>query len=298
MKEQAIVVGPHLGELFWEFYRFSPILPYKYKIYGDSVKYIIFTRPDRFDLYGKYADILVPLRIDETKYRSDCHRLTSFPKQEWEDLIKKIHYKYSQKFKIIEHIYPDLNGRNFCNKNQFPRNKMVYKWKPRSRNKELLDNFIPSDKELITLAPRFRQGMSRNWPHWQKLYDLIKENKFLSNYNFALCGKDPDYIPDKDNTFFDVNHIEQDTESSTIGLTIECLKRSILTVGSQSGIPNISLILGTQVIEWGHQKSLHTITYNDKKTPVVFLDDHKYKIPPEVVVVNICKMLEKLRVKK
>ena len=65
-KKLAVLMGPFVGELYWEGGRFAPMLPHmiqsEYKFKKD-ITYIILTRKERFDLYGKFADILVPLKI-------------------------------------------------------------------------------------------------------------------------------------------------------------------------------------------------------------------------------------------
>jgi len=294
--EEAILVGPFLGEMYWECGRFAThIIWKKLKQYkGRDIKIIVFTRPDRFDMYGEHADILVPLRIegDGTKYKGDCYRLIGFPNEQYKDLKKKFNKKYSERYEVIEHIVPDLKGKSFANKNQYS-NRMVFnKFKPRKDNSIIINNNIPDDKPLITLAPRYREGMRRNWPYWNELYDLIYDSKLINKYNFVICGKSPDYIPDKENRFLDINNFQLTDNSSLIGLTIECLKRSFLTIGSQSGIPNISLLVGTKVLEWGHQRHLHTKVYNPFKTHITFLDDHKYNFGPDVIFNEIKKKLK------
>jgi len=55
MKNDAVLMGPFVGEMYWEAARFAPMLPHmlrsKYK--NRKIKYIILTREDRFDLYGR-----------------------------------------------------------------------------------------------------------------------------------------------------------------------------------------------------------------------------------------------------
>jgi len=109
---------------------------------------------------------------------------------------------------------------------------------------------------------------------------IYKDDHLTKKYNFIICGKKPDYVPDKKNRFCDINNIPLTDDMSLIGLTIESINKSILTVGSQSGIPNMSMMMGVEVLEWGHQRALHTKTYNTKKTHVHFLDDLKYKLEP------------------
>lgn len=294
--EKAILMGPMVGELFWEFARFSNMLPYYYSKYSkQNVKFIIMTRPDRFDLYGEYSDILVPLRIDGdgSKYKADCYRLMGYPVKDYISLVKRFNNQYKKRFKIIEHIYPKLENKQFANKNQFRKNVMKFKWKPRVENKKIIDSYIPDDKPLVVLAPRYRKGLRRNWPYWNQLYDLISNSELMKTHNFVICGKAPDYIPDKNKRFYDINGISINSDISTIGLTINCIQRAVLTVGSQSGIPNISMMIGTHVLEWGHQRDLHTKVYNVKKTPIHFLDDMHYKLEADKIFNKMCKLLRK-----
>ena len=87
----------------------------------------------------------------------------------------------------------------------------------------------------------------------------------MNDFNFILCGKSGEYIPDKKNRFYDINKIEVNEQSSLVGLLLVALQRAVFTVSSQSAIPNISLLLGTPVLEWGHQKKLHESVYNVSK---------------------------------
>jgi len=286
--KKAVLVGPFIGEMFWEFFRFVPFIVWnrlvKYKKYPE-IKFIILTRPENFDMYGLYADIFIPLRIlgDGDEYFPDSYRLTNFPQEKY-DLINTIfHQKYSREYEIIDHIKPNIEKGFFSQKNQFPKEKMIYDYKPRKENEKIVYNEIINDKPMVVLAPRYRSQMRRNWYHWDKLYDLIYNSEMMEKFNFIICGKSPDYFPDKKNRFKDINKISLNCYSSLIGLTIEILNKSILTVGSQSAIPNISLLMGTEALEWGHQKELHTQTYNIKNTKVEFLEDHKYKVDSNVV---------------
>lgn len=291
MKERAILFGPFIGELGWEILRFSPLVPY-HKKHNPDAKIIVLTRPDRFDLYGELADVLVPLKIDD-KYKADCFRAIGFPMEDYKQLINRLYTQFSKKFNVITHIFPNISGKNFANKNQYPQKQLKYKWKPRIANSEAIKNYISNDKPSIVLAPRFREGVRRNWPYWKELYDLIYSQDIYQKYNFIICGKSPDYIPDEKNRFYDINKIELNGDISTIGLTIEAIRRSVLTVGSQSGIPNLSMMLGIEVLEWGHQRDLHSRVYNIKKTSVHFLDDMKYNLEAKTIFNNIIKILEK-----
>jgi len=285
------------GELYWEFARFAPyILWKKLKQYkNQNVKFIIMTDPERFDIYGKYVDIFVPFRIsDPIKYRQNCFRLDNLEQEEYLEIINSYKKQFKDRYEVLETIYPKTDRKNFSNKNQFLLEKMIFDYLPRVENSNILNKYINNEKSIIILAPRFRCNMPRNWNNWNELYDLISDNSILMDkYNFVICGNYPDYIPDKKNRFFDINLFKRDRiNSSIIGLTIECMNKAILTVGSQSAIPNISLLFGVHALEWGHQKQLHTVNYNIRNTQVTFLEDMNYDIPAKRVYDELLRILK------
>ena len=189
-KENAILIGPNCGEMGWELQRFAPILPYlrKKKYKKKPIKYIILTRQERFDLYGQYADILVPLNIpgDYEKFMPNCFRLDNFPVEEYEKIANNFYNKYSERFNIINHIYPKIKGKLFLKKNQFPQSEMLFDYKPRKKNYVLIDEYIQTTKPIIVLAPRYRNNKydpksikRRNWPYWNELYNMIVDSELL-----------------------------------------------------------------------------------------------------------------------
>jgi len=295
MKQKAIL-GVHVGELGWEILRFAPhVLWTKYKRFNGEVKLIILTRPDRFDLYGQQADILEPLIIkgDFTKYQSDCFRLTGYPIENYHALMEYLVKKYSREYEIVAKIQPAIDRFKYTEKQQLPLNQMMYKFKPRSDNFRLLDEFISNDKPCITISPRYRkQATFRNWPYWHDLYELIINNGLTEKINFIVCGKPPEYIPPKSNKIYNINNIKLTENSSLIGLTIASIKRSIFTVGSQSGIPNLSNLLGTPTIQWGNEKTAHTKTYNVKNTETIFIEDKKFVMEPCVIFDTIKERIQ------
>ena len=303
-KESVILLGPQIGELGWELQRFTPILPYlrKKKYRNKGYKFIILTRQERFDLYGQYADILVPLNIpgDYEKFLPNCFRLDNFPVKEYTKIANNFYNKYSERFNIIKHMYPKIKGKLFLKKNQFPQSEMLFDYKPRKKNYALIDEYLPNDnKPIIVLAPRYRNNKydpksikRRNWPYWDELYDRIVNSELWDKFTFVVCGKIGEYVPDKKDRFYDINKIETNDESSLVGLLLVVLKRSILTCGSQSAIPNLSLLQKVEVLEFGHQKSLHTRTYNVKNTKITFLDDPRYQLESKIVFKNLRKILK------
>lgn len=299
--EDAILFGPFVGEMYWEAGRFAPMLPfYKIKKYQKrKIKYIILSREERFDLYGRYADILVPLRIngDYANLQPECFRLIGYPKDEVEKQAKVFRKTYAQRFNIIEHVYPNVAKGCFVNKNQFPQKTMLFKYKPREENYTLVNEYLPKNgKPYVILAPRFRKGFKRNWKNWPAFYDtLYKDQELMDSFNFILCGKQGEYIPDEKHRFYDMNDIQVGKKSSLIGLLLVIMEKSIFTFGSQSAIPNISLLYNVEVLEFGCQKNLHTRTYNIRNTPITFIDDKKYSIEVPRIYNNFRKLLMRKR---
>ena len=301
-KQNAILMGPFVGELYWECGRFAPMLPKFKSIYKNKdVTYIILTREERFDLYGKYADILVPLRIpgDYENKSPECFRLRGLKPPGYEELAKQFKNKYKDKYNIIKHVYPNVKKPQFQNKNQFRSNQMNYKFAPREMNYELVKSYLPNTKPLVVLAPRFREGFKRNWKYWPEFYEKISNDKqLLKDFHFIICGKKGEYLPDPKNRFLDMNDIQLKDGASLVGLLMVILENAFFTFGSQSAIPNISLLYEVDVLEFGCQKSLHTRTYNVKKSPITFIENRNYNISPKEMHSKMKTLLYKKKEKR
>ena len=163
---------------------------------------------------------------------------------------------------------------------------MTFKYSPRKDNYLIVDKFVPKDKPLVVLAPRYRIGFQRNWKHWNEFYNMLSNHSLRSDFNFIICGKEGEYFPDKKNRFLDLTKIPLTENSSLIGILMVVLERTFFTCGSQSAIPNMSLLYGVQVLSWGHQKRYHTVDYNIMHTPIVFIEDMRYDLNPKVVLKN------------
>lgn len=303
-KPRAVLFGPFVGELYWECGRFAPILSHmvnhpspnnKFK----NMKYIVLTRKDRFDLYGTYADILIPLKIPNDYNGStqpDCFRLKGMREGLYLEIIDLFKKKYKKDYNIVRHIYPNIS--RYTDKNQFNKEKMRYVFSPRKVNYKLVNDYITSDKPLVVLAPRFRKGYRRNWPRWPEFYDLLYKDEFLMDkFQFMICGKNGECIKDPKDRFLDMTKIPLEEGSSLVGFLLVIMKQAILTVGSQSAIPNISLLYKVEVLEFGNQRQLHTKTYNHFNTPITFIDNVKYNIGPEEFFSYMRKILKKKEIK-
>ena len=128
---------------------------------------------------------------------------------------------------------------------------------------------------------------------WTELNMVADDTYLMKHFNFILCGKEGEYIPDKQKRFFDLNDIKPDEDSSLAGILLATMSKAFFTFGSQSAIPNISLLYGVEALEFGNQKVLHTKVYNVYNTPVTFIVDPKFNIDPKVIFKKFKHLLQK-----
>jgi len=300
MSQKAILFGPFVGELYWEIARFAMYLPFcRFREYKNTdIKYVVFTRPERFDIYGRYADSFIPLVMpgDYKKYKPNCYKLNNLSVKEYEELALKFRKKQERTYNIVKHVYPKIDRRNFMRRDQFKQEQMIFKFKPRKSNYKLIDSTIPNDKPIVLIAPRWRAGFRRNWRNWSQFYDLLaSDEELMDRFNFVLCGHSKEYIPDEYDRFYDMTRIPTSYNSSTVGLLFVLLDRCCFVFGSQSAIPNLGLLFKKPVLMFGHQKTLHTVTYNIFKSPVSFVEDMKYNISSEEIFKIFKQQLERLK---
>lgn len=298
-KKDAILLGPFVGELYWETARFAPLLVYlkNKEFYNRDITYIILTRQERFDLYGKYADILIPLKIegDYINKFPNCFGMNNLSQKVYQKITNRFKNKYKERFNIVRHIYPNIIGQKYLNKNQYSKQKMIFDYQPRKENYDIVNEYLSNKKPIVVLAPRFRKGFKRNWGNWKEFYDLIFNDKSLmNNFDFIICGKSDEYIPDDKKRFLDLNKMKIGKNSSLVGLLLVIMEQACLVVGSQSALPNIALLYKVNVLEFGCQKNLHTKTYNIHNSPIEFIENKKYNISTGKLFKHLKRNLKKL----
>jgi hypothetical protein len=122
---------------------------------------------------------------------------------------------------------------------------------------------------------------------------LWKKKDLLRDFTFIICGKKGEYKPDIQHRFYDMNDIVIGQNSSLIGLLFVILEKTFFTFGSQSAIPNFSLLYGVEVLEFGCQKTLHTRVYNVKNTPITFIENRRYDLDPKFALDKLEKLLRR-----
>jgi hypothetical protein len=181
-KSKAILVGPFVGELEWEMIRFAPYIIHLKK-QDPSIKIIVYTRPSRFDLYGKFSNILVPLKFKNLRgLKENGFGLDGLTLNEFLVLKNFLYNKYKERFEIIDHIYPAIEIWRKRIKWQFPRNKMDYNFQPRSENYEVIgyndstsEVFVASEDSEIRRRLNMR-GYSPFMLQWLK--EIVSERDY------------------------------------------------------------------------------------------------------------------------
>jgi len=186
MRDKAYLFGPFFGELSWEYFRFAPYAIYLKKI-SPNIKMIVLTRPSRFDLYGQYADTLVTQRIAlEDEYNQSAFKLKNYGDVIYENLAERFRSIYEKKYNIIDHHYPDISGWRYKVKWQFPRDRMDYNFIARTKNKEVVEDFIdPNSKIILT---------SRKYDYPSDDYKIININDFKETIDDKIDDKRITYL--------------------------------------------------------------------------------------------------------
>lgn len=250
MKEKAYLIGPFLGELEWEYRYFAPYVINLMKTDPERV-YIVFTRPERFDLYGKYADIFVPLRVGFDKpHRRDCFTIKGMDETSFNVFLRAFIQKYKKRYRIIDKIYPEVSYFSYKVKWQFPKSKMDYDFAPRIANKNIVKSFVTDHEGFVDMSSKY-----------------VDEHVTLDNYNLKYSldlGKQ-------------IKKSIDNNTCSALGCTIEALKRVEFVIGNLStDISRLALLLKKPLITLKEQLSEDSINLiNPFNTPIIKCDDIK-----------------------
>jgi len=179
----GFLVGPFIGELSWEYFQFAPYIIYLKKS-NPKAKIIVCTRLDRFDLYGQYADILIPMKIkNDIKQNHYCFKIKKIDIKYYNNLVKLYFKKYNKNISIIQHIYPDISSFYYKFKWQFSRLMMDYDFKPRSSNKKIINKYIKKSDIIINSCKSY------NDKNIKTINELtLNYNKFINNNENSLIG--------------------------------------------------------------------------------------------------------------
>jgi len=249
MKKSAYLIGPFVGDLRWEYYYFAPYIITLAKRDPRRI-FIVFTRSSRFDLYGAYSDILVPLKIaNDVPEAVNKFKMNGFGMHECNMLLKAYHNKYKKRYNISKTIYPDISRFLFKVKWQFPRNEMDYNFQPRKENAKIINMFIQKHNVFVD--------------NFNDLFDSISLDNYETIYAKELFSQVTNYI--------------HTGKVSILGCFIEVIKTCQFVIGNlSSDYSRLALLLKKPLIvlnETLSDDSIHLI--NPLNTPVIRCNDIK-----------------------
>jgi len=256
MKE-LLLAGPFIGSLKYEYCYFVPYILFLKKNRPD-LELAVFTRPERFDLYGQYANYLVPLRLENDIEKDQIfYKSKNFDNIDYELLVKKIYYMYSQRFDKIAHIYPNIKDFYYQVKCQFPRNRMLYDFQPREENRLEINNLLKNKSPILIILSKNSSEL------FFKLDEVIKKNNELKN-NYL-------FITDSDQTenFYNINNLNIIQNSTSIGYITEIIKKSQLVVSKKNDITNLAILMGIPTVIIGKKSRI----FNPSNTEVTFCSE-------------------------
>jgi hypothetical protein len=234
------IFGPFFGEASWEYFRFAPYAIHLKKE-NPKHKLIVFTRPSRFDFYGQYSDILVPLFIENDNLgKQRAFTFTDITETYCKRVADQIRITYKNRFDDIRHFYPDISALRYNLKWQFPRDKMNYDFIPRKPNSKLMDSLVYNTRLVI---------VDSGYEFKTKEYRVIH----IDDFKYNLENK----VDDKNLTYY--------------GCLIELIKRSLFVVSDlTSDVGRLALLLKTPLIYPNRKISNDAVhLFNPLKTTVI-----------------------------
>jgi hypothetical protein len=240
MKTNTLLFGPFIGEASWEYFRFAPYMIFLRKIHKDH-RIIVLTRESRFDLYGQWTDLFVPLRIkNERLYEEKAFKLLGYDTELYKRISDIFRLRYKKESKSVEHYYPDISSLRYKLKWQFPRDEMDYDFRPRILNRKVVLDMLPENDNLIVT---------------DKTYTSDKYNTVeVENFKVAI-----DKI------------IKSGHEITYYGCLIELIKMSKFVISNlKSDLGRLAVLLKTPLIYPGRDISTDSVKLlNPENTPII-----------------------------
>jgi len=234
-KKKVILSGPFIGDPRWEcLYFCGHVL---YLVTTENLGLVVCTRPDRFDLYGQYADILVPLRFQESESLFNGFADESVSSSRYHVYAKKFASYYQKKFNVVKHIYPEVSGFSSLVKWQFPRHQVNYSFRPRKKCYRKVRHLLEDTNVFVSSGYEFMSNQ----------FNVITPNDL--NFDFDL-------------TF------------SYLGCLIEVLKRSTFSICDISSVEaQLSLLVSVPVVSTKVISEEQLQLINPKDTLVIICEN-------------------------
>jgi len=235
----GMIFGPFVGEMIYEMSYFAPYAIYKKKN-DPNRQLVVFTRPDRLDLYGQYVDIFVPLNLkdDDESFQSGWSS-SIYNSEVISSLISVIKSKFVSRFHEVSHFIPYTKGNLSYVRWQFPRNEMDYDFKPRLLNLTWVLNNIGNDDFIFCESKNY--SFNSNVVY----FDDLKENYYSS----------------------------QNESTTFLGVLIETIRKCKLVIGKLNSLcTRAAFLLKRPVISIDSEKGDYIHLINPFRVPVIISD--------------------------
>lgn len=288
-KFKTIIFGPFIGQLQWELLNWCGFIRW-YKLNNPDKTIIVSTRQDRADLYTDVVDDLVLFNIDKDYIEKspngyDCF---GFSIDSYNQLKNHLLHTYKKSFIFEPKLYQN-------NENIFSKKEMNFEFKPNKVNKQIIHNILEKNKDRIpiTFCTRNRNDSPyKNWgsARWRYLFEPIERS---GRFICFVSGIQGSYYTSQNPNFYNLDdYSNSEINTTPIGLSIEAMKSSRLTVGANCSGIILSNLLGIETLTWGHINTKYFVDYNPKRTKCTCLDDRLYKMD-HTVIWNFIKKLKK-----
>lgn len=300
-RPQNLFFGPFCGELGWEIMRWAGMVRKICKMYPEKNIHIA-TRRNRRDLYSDVCSNLhlYDLDGDYGEYIPSCFNL--YHKIKLGEVDKDFGKRWTAQFteKFEQEQLPEVFYTVDPFKNKFDAfifytdyEHCDFDFQTTIENKKIISDILNQykDKIPIMVFPRNRtdvyfdtleddQFQRRNWKenNWQTFFELLeKEDKYLV---FISGIKGSAYHPlNEMNNLIILDKLETE-KTSTLGLTIEAIKNSRITVSSQSSITVLSNLLKTKNLCFGNELHILDEYLNPFNNGMIYAKDN-FDIDPK-----------------
>lgn len=276
--KKTYLFGPFVGELSWEMFAFAPYAIYLRR--RENANIIVFSRSDRFDLYGAYANTLVPLSLNGNKEDQDCFTLKGLQFYDYKMLADIFFNKYNEKLTIKEHIYPEIRDFRYRLKWQLPRYKMDYDFRPRMENNEVIGNLINGKRCIFVDLSWLDNPNAR-----AVILDQVTDSLNSHDYSIMVHGME---LKRETNNVVSLDQLQIEKNCSLLGYIISSLRKSAICIGNLSSeASHMAILLDVPLVTISESKNQDEINLmNPKRTNIFHVNFHNDDL---TVIQNILK---------
>jgi len=289
-KKNNILFGPFLGSYSWEISNWSGFVRW-YMRQNPDKNYVVCTRKSRKGLYDFNTKFEFFEFEEEEKMNEVNFMLQGLDEKMYDGLMYFLNGIYGNYCMLEPSI---LGNREFL----FDYDYQSFDIQTPKSCQSVITSILNKNKNLIPICvfPKYKQDTNyRNWiwKNWESLFDILSSSGVFAVFSCGLENKNHYKILGKPNVY-DINEInsKEILNTSISGLTVECIKRSIMTVGVESANVILSHMLKKPSIFWGHDNERYLVDYNPYGINSVGLKSLKYDMNPGMIANEISNLLK------